>query len=507
MSGEVVDNAEEHYVAQSVCSDDKAQPFEAGLVDSYGADGVDVSSHPSSTSSGGGGETTDVAGSPLLQNTTTDDEVEHCTASLVATPLLAARHQHPVKLSSSAPDGYRQGLLSEKPVAQADKMRARREAENGTRTPQSSPSLYPVTTTTAVVPAGLTMPPSVPALPPRTPSPELQKYSTSAKVTASPPTLQVDSPPPRDLAVPTAALETPSPQAPLLPAPLTTVDCAAPAAAATPPPLRTSPREHSAPASSPRAKSAAVLEEEPDVCCICLEEYSVDNPMFRGECMHHFHLACLMEWKQRSNCCPICCAETLHGVDDMPTPQSRRRADPAEVARQREIAAQDEAYAHKLQRKYLMRAQQQQQQQHQQPQSQQPQSQQPQQQRTAVPTMRMSLTLTASRSPQRRSQLHTTPLPPLASAPRSISSHGACGTLAMRAHSGDSAATTTVASPTSASGTNLSKKHKSRKVNRTTPTQPSPSGSRPRSSSPAVHPHFQGGRRGRRSGQDGCTMM
>ncbi|ESL07553.1 hypothetical protein TRSC58_04756 [Trypanosoma rangeli SC58] len=35
-----------------------------------------------------------------------------------------------------------------------------------------------------------------------------------------------------------------------------------------------------------------------------------------GECGHHFHLPCLMNWKQRSNICPICASESLGGVAD-----------------------------------------------------------------------------------------------------------------------------------------------------------------------------------------------
>ncbi|ORC91710.1 uncharacterized protein TM35_000053060 [Trypanosoma theileri] len=62
---------------------------------------------------------------------------------------------------------------------------------------------------------------------------------------------------------------------------------------------------------------------EEEVCCICLEEYTDENPALYGECKHHFHLPCLMNWKQRSNVCPMCSAETLRGLaeDNDPPPR------------------------------------------------------------------------------------------------------------------------------------------------------------------------------------------
>ncbi|KAH9593018.1 zinc finger protein [Trypanosoma melophagium] len=62
---------------------------------------------------------------------------------------------------------------------------------------------------------------------------------------------------------------------------------------------------------------------EEEVCCICLEEYTGDNPALYGECKHHFHLPCLMNWKQRSNICPMCSAETLHGLAEDNDPPRR----------------------------------------------------------------------------------------------------------------------------------------------------------------------------------------
>ncbi|KAJ0967258.1 hypothetical protein J5N97_024175 [Dioscorea zingiberensis] len=50
--------------------------------------------------------------------------------------------------------------------------------------------------------------------------------------------------------------------------------------------------------------SSAVDEE--DVCPICLEEYDLENPRILTKCEHHFHLACILEWMERSDTCPVC---------------------------------------------------------------------------------------------------------------------------------------------------------------------------------------------------------
>ncbi|KAG6663551.1 hypothetical protein CIPAW_02G032800 [Carya illinoinensis] len=46
--------------------------------------------------------------------------------------------------------------------------------------------------------------------------------------------------------------------------------------------------------------------DEEDVCPICLEEYDSENPNIVTRCEHHFHLSCILEWRERSNACPIC---------------------------------------------------------------------------------------------------------------------------------------------------------------------------------------------------------
>ncbi|KAL6979566.1 RING-type E3 ubiquitin transferase [Sarracenia purpurea var. burkii] len=55
----------------------------------------------------------------------------------------------------------------------------------------------------------------------------------------------------------------------------------------------------------------SVLEEEEDGCPICLEEYDAENPKLIGKCDHHFHLACILEWMERSDTCPVCDQEMV----------------------------------------------------------------------------------------------------------------------------------------------------------------------------------------------------
>ncbi|CAF2167524.1 hypothetical protein HID58_026317 [Brassica napus] len=52
------------------------------------------------------------------------------------------------------------------------------------------------------------------------------------------------------------------------------------------------------------------IEEEED-CPICLEEYDMDNPKLVAKCEHHFHLACILEWMERSETCPVCNKEMV----------------------------------------------------------------------------------------------------------------------------------------------------------------------------------------------------
>ncbi|CAI0417217.1 unnamed protein product [Linum tenue] len=51
--------------------------------------------------------------------------------------------------------------------------------------------------------------------------------------------------------------------------------------------------------------------EEEDCCPTCLEEYDDENPRIITKCEHHFHLACIFEWMERSDTCPVCDKEMI----------------------------------------------------------------------------------------------------------------------------------------------------------------------------------------------------
>ncbi|KAK5813331.1 hypothetical protein PVK06_028780 [Gossypium arboreum] len=66
-----------------------------------------------------------------------------------------------------------------------------------------------------------------------------------------------------------------------------------------------SPKELEVELSKPVEPVVSTKEEE-DVCPTCLEEYDAENPKIITKCEHHFHLACILEWMERSDTCPVC---------------------------------------------------------------------------------------------------------------------------------------------------------------------------------------------------------
>ncbi|KAG9441367.1 hypothetical protein H6P81_017221 [Aristolochia fimbriata] len=58
-------------------------------------------------------------------------------------------------------------------------------------------------------------------------------------------------------------------------------------------------------------ESIVPATNEEDVCPTCLEEYDEENPRILTKCEHHFHLACILEWMERSDTCPICDQEMV----------------------------------------------------------------------------------------------------------------------------------------------------------------------------------------------------
>ncbi|KAH1115524.1 hypothetical protein J1N35_008902 [Gossypium stocksii] len=66
--------------------------------------------------------------------------------------------------------------------------------------------------------------------------------------------------------------------------------------------------------SKPVKPIVSTKEEEEDVCPTCLEEYDAENPKIISKCEHHFHLACILEWMERSDTCPVCDKEMIFNL-------------------------------------------------------------------------------------------------------------------------------------------------------------------------------------------------
>ncbi|KAK7199176.1 Zinc finger C3HC4 type (RING finger) containing protein [Novymonas esmeraldas] len=311
---------EEHYVAHSVCSHIKANPIEANLDDSCDEEAFE-SSHPSSMASSGGALCTSATLPDRLGGHAARPAGERERFLVSHSPTLRL-HQRPDATASlggpASARGPREVLSSS--TLRADRQR-KLSATARTPPPPTPPPPSP--------------PPTLlPAMLPRAPL-----HASASPLQRSSSALEVRGPSPG-----TSGLRTPAPTeeseasvAHLLPATPVKYE---PAAAA--------PSPH---------KPSVAASDDADVCCICLEEYTSDNPMFRGACQHHFHLPCLMEWKQRSNSCPMCCAETLRGVGEFEASQHDAPADPAEAARLRAVAERDAEIAHRLQHRYLRQAQ------------------------------------------------------------------------------------------------------------------------------------------------------
>lgn len=54
------------------------------------------------------------------------------------------------------------------------------------------------------------------------------------------------------------------------------------------------------------SESVDLVNSSAEECPTCLEEYDANNPKIVTKCEHHFHLACILEWMERSDTCPVC---------------------------------------------------------------------------------------------------------------------------------------------------------------------------------------------------------
>ncbi|KAG5475354.1 hypothetical protein LSCM1_03467 [Leishmania martiniquensis] len=291
-------SAEKRYMAECACSPVKANLVEANLNEFCDGEGLESPQLPSLTSSSRGFRAS--AASPSRMGNTGDaaEEGDQVLASLTPTRRYGQPPDAATPLSSSLRARESQEMLS------STSLRADRQDKTS-----ELPQTFRATARLDIYQS-------------------LLQQSVPSKWTGTPVSLRSSMETPRSAeeSVASAALSEPKPS--LVPA-------AAPSLC-----------EHS-----------ISISEEADLCCICLEEYTTENPMFRGACQHHFHLPCLMEWKQRSTLCPMCCAETLRGVGEFEALQHCIAADPAEVARQKDIARRDAEIAQQLQREYLLQAQ------------------------------------------------------------------------------------------------------------------------------------------------------
>ncbi|KAM3359108.1 hypothetical protein P3S68_022041 [Capsicum galapagoense] len=49
-----------------------------------------------------------------------------------------------------------------------------------------------------------------------------------------------------------------------------------------------------------------VIDEEQEVCAICLAEYKDEGTIALLQCCHEFHVECINKWLQRKKTCPFC---------------------------------------------------------------------------------------------------------------------------------------------------------------------------------------------------------
>lgn len=79
--------------------------------------------------------------------------------------------------------------------------------------------------------------------------------------------------------------------------------------------VNTKPLQTTYPTSSPHPESPhacdhpsadSSVDDQPDECPICLDEYSDDNPGQQYLCGHTYHMQCSLAWLERSTQCPMC---------------------------------------------------------------------------------------------------------------------------------------------------------------------------------------------------------
>ncbi len=66
-----------------------------------------------------------------------------------------------------------------------------------------------------------------------------------------------------------------------------------------------------------------VYEDDQNICPICLELYTEENPSMHCKCGHEFHLQCSESWKQRSDECPVCFRKLIYSYEDTELPKDK----------------------------------------------------------------------------------------------------------------------------------------------------------------------------------------
>ncbi|KAG8502537.1 hypothetical protein CXB51_001126 [Gossypium anomalum] len=70
-------------------------------------------------------------------------------------------------------------------------------------------------------------------------------------------------------------------------------------------------RSYSTFATNINLEEAAPVEQEPDFCTICQEDYKNQEKIGTLDCGHEYHASCLRKWLLVKNVCPICKSEAL----------------------------------------------------------------------------------------------------------------------------------------------------------------------------------------------------
>lgn len=71
-----------------------------------------------------------------------------------------------------------------------------------------------------------------------------------------------------------------------------------------------------------KVEAVPQVEQSCDDCSICFDDFTSANPASETSCGHQFHYQCILQWQERSNCCPMCW--TPFGLDGEAPPTVAR---------------------------------------------------------------------------------------------------------------------------------------------------------------------------------------